>query len=337
MRRVVFIQGGGIGIDQEASVRRLFQAAGVEIDWQVFPAGWHAQSQGIAPIAPELIAAVRQAGVALKTKLLPAPPSASAFGPAANANVQFRKAVGGFAVVRPIHNLPGLPSRFRDVNFTLVREVTEDLYATTEHEVAPGVVQSFKIVTEAACLRFFRFAFELAVRQGRKSVHCIHKANILKLADGLALDCFRRVAAEFPQVAPKEMIVDNACMQLVSRPHQFELLATGNLYGDLLSDLGAGLAGGIASTAGILYADGVRVYEAIFGATREAVGADRANPLPLILPAVEMLKDFGESAAVGRIMAAIEKVLTGRTTLTHDLGGSAGTTQFTDALVRALP
>ena len=134
----------------------------------------------------------------LKTKLLPAPPGVSSYGQPANANVLFRKAIGGFAVVRPIHNLPGLPSRFRDVNFTLVREVTEDLYATTEHEIAPGVVQSFKIVTEAACLRFFRFAFELAVREGRKSVHCIHKANILKLADGLALDCFRRVAAEFP-------------------------------------------------------------------------------------------------------------------------------------------
>jgi isocitrate dehydrogenase (NAD+) len=287
-------------------------------------------------IPADLIAAVRDTKVALKTKLLPAPPGVSSYGQPANANVLFRKAIGGFAVVRPIHNLPGLPSRFRDVNFTLVREVTEDLYATTEHEVAPGVVQSFKIVTEAACLRFFRFAFELAVRQGRKSVHCIHKANILKLADGLALDCFRRVATEFPQVTPKEMIVDNACMQLVSRPHQFEMLATGNLYGDLLSDLGAGLSGGIASTAGILHADGIRIYESIFGATREAVGDDRANPLPLILPAVEMLKDVGEVKAAARIMGAVETVLTGRKVLTRDLGGSAGTAAFTDALIGAL-
>ena len=336
MRRVVFIQGGGIGLDQEPAVRRLLDAARVEIDWQVFPAGWHAQSQGTAAVPPELIAAVQESRVALKTKLLPAPPTVSNFGQAANANVQFRKAVGGFAVVRPIHNLAGLPSRFQGVNFTLVREVTEDLYATTEHEVVPGVVQSFKIVTEAACLRFFRFAFELAVRQGRKSVHCIHKANILKLADGLALDCFRRVAREFPQITPKEMIVDNACMQLVSRPHQFEMLATGNLYGDLLSDLGAGLAGGIASTAGILHAEGVRVYESIFGATHEAIGADRANPLPLILPAVEMLKDLGETAAGRRIMAAVEAVLGERTVLTRDMGGTAGTTEFTDAIIRAM-
>lgn len=336
MRRVVFIQGGGIGLDQEPAVRRLLDAAGVANDWQVFPAGWHAQSQGLPPVSPELIAAVREARVALKTKLLPAPPTVSSLGPAANANVQFRKAIGVFAVVRPILNLPGLPSRFQDVNFTLVREVTEDLYATTEHEVVPGVVQSFKIVTEAACLRFFRFAFELAVRQGRKSIHCIHKANILKLADGLALDCFRRVAAEFPQITPKEMIVDNACMQLVTRPHQFEVLATGNLYGDLLSDLGAGLSGGIASTAGILYADGVRVYESIFGASREVVGEDRANPLPLILPAVEMLKDVGETAAAGRIMKGIESVLRERKVLTRDLGGTAGTAEFTDAVIRAM-
>jgi isocitrate dehydrogenase (NAD+) len=336
MRRVVFIQGGGIGLDQERSVRRLLDATGVRLDWRAFPAGYEAQSQGMPAVPDELVRAVRETGLALKTKLLPSPAGSSTFGPPANANVLFRKALGVFAVVRPIHNLPGLPSRFKDVNFTLVREVTEDLYATTEHEVAPGVVQSFKIVTEAACLRFFRFAFEVAVRQGRKSVHCIHKANILKLADGLALDCFRRVSAEFSQVTPKEMIVDNACMQLVSRPHQFEVLATGNLYGDLLSDLGAGLSGGIASTAGVLHADGVRVYEAIFGATRQAIGEDRANPLPLILPAVEMLKDLGEVQAANRILGAIERVLTERKVLTRDLGGAAGTAAFTDALIAAL-
>jgi isocitrate dehydrogenase (NAD+) len=335
MRRVVFIQGGGIGLDQEMAVRRLLDAAGVRIDWQVFPAGYEAESQGLPAIPDELIRAVREIGVALKTKLLPAA-GGSSFGTPANANVVFRKALGIFAVVRPIHNLAGLPSRFRDVNFTLVREVTEDLYATTEHEVVPGVVQSFKIVTESACLRFFRFAFELAVRQGRKSVHCIHKANILKLADGLALECFRRVAGQFPQITAKEMIVDNACMQLVSRPHQFEMLATGNLYGDLLSDLGAGLAGGISSTAGIQHGDGVRVYEAIFGATREAIGPDRANPLPLILPAIEMLRDFGETGPANRILRAVETTLTERRVLTRDLGGTASTSAFTDELIRAM-
>src|SRR5262245_3703779 len=325
MRRVVFVQGGGIGIDQEQSVRRILDAAGVRIDWHVFSAGGEAQARGMAAVSDEMLQAIRETGVALKTKLLPPSGGSSAYGPPANANVQFRKALGLYVIVRPIHNLAGVPSRFRDVNFTLVREITEDLYATTEHEVAPGVVQSFKIVTEAACLRFFRFAFELAASQGRKSIHCIHKANILKLADGLFLDCFRRVAKEFSQVAPKEMIVDNACMQLVSRPQQFEVLAAGNLYGDLLSDLGAGLVGGISSTAGVIHGDGIRVYEAIFGATREAIGPDRANPLPLILPAVEMLKDVGETDAAGRILRAVETVLSQRRVLTADLGGSSTT------------
>lgn len=336
MHRVVFIQGGGVGHDQEAAVRRLIAAAGVAIDWQVIPAGSEAQSHGLASIPDELVRAVRETKIALKTKLLP-PSKGSIAGQApANANVQFRKALGVFALVRPIRNLPGLPSRFEDINITLVREVTEDLYATSEHEIVPGVVQSFKIVTEAACTRFFRFAFALAVQQGRKTIHCIHKANILKLADGLVLDCFRKVAADFPQITPKEMIVDNACMQLVSRPHQFEMLAAGNLYGDLLSDLGAGLSGGIASTCGIMHADGVRVYESVFGATRESVGFDRANPLPLILPAIELLRDMGETSAASRIATAIENVLMARRVLTADLGGSASTQQFTDAIIQAM-
>lgn len=337
MHQVTFIQGGGIGHDQEASVRRLLAAAGVEISWRVFPAGWEATSQALPAVPPEAIRSIQETGVALKTKLLPPPVGSIGGGTPANANVLFRKSLGIFAVVRPIHNLPGLPSRFQDVNFTLVREVTEDLYATSEHEIVPGVVQSFKIVTEAACMRFFRFAFELAVKQGRKSVHCIHKANILKLADGLALDCFRAVAADFPQITPKDMIVDNACMQLVSKPKQFEMLATGNLYGDLLSDLGAGLSGGISSTAGIMHAEGLRVYEAIFGATRESIGKDRANPLPLILPALEMLKDFGEEAAAGRIFESIGRVLTEGKVRTADLGGTATTSAFTEALIRSLP
>ncbi len=198
------------------------------------------------------------------------------------------------------------------------------------------MVQSFKIVTEPACLRFFRFAFELARATGRKSVHCVHKANILKLADGLFLDCFRRVAKDFPEVTPKELIVDNACMQLVSRPTQFEALAAGNLYGDLLSDLGAGLVGGISATAAINHGDGVRVYEAVYGAGYESVPPDRANPLPLILPAVELLKGLGEADAAGRIVRAVEAVLTEGAVRPADLGGTAGTAEFTAAIAARL-
>jgi isocitrate dehydrogenase (NAD+) len=253
-----------------------------------------------------------------------------------NYNVEFRRRLGLFASVRPVHNLAGLPSRFNGVNFHLVREITEDLYAASEHEIVPGVVQSFKIVTEVASLRFFRYTFELARRLGKKSIHCIHKANILKLADGLYLDCFRRVAASYPEIAAKEMIVDNTCMQLVSKPHQFEVLAAGNLYGDLLSDLGAGLVGGISSTSAINVGDGVKVYEAVYGASHESVAPDRANPLPLILPCIEMLKDFGDTSAATKILTAIENVLTANQVRPHDLGGLAGTTEFTAAIVAAM-
>jgi isocitrate dehydrogenase (NAD+) len=333
MHRVVFIQGGGVGLDQEASVRRVLDAAGVAVEFETHLAGRAALVQGRDALPEEALAAVRRAGVALKTKLLP-PAGASA--PTANFNVEFRRRLGLFASVRPVHNLTGLPGRFTGVNFLLVREITEDLYAASEHEVVPGVVQSFKIVTEAACLRFFRFAFELARAAGRKSVHCIHKANILKLADGLFLDCFRRVAKDYPEVTPRELIVDNACMQLVSKPHQFEVLAAGNLYGDLLSDLGAGLVGGISATAAVNHGDGVRVYEAVYGASHEAVPPDRANPLPLILPAVEMLKDLGETEAAGWIVKAVEAVLTEGKVRPADLGGTAGTAEFTGAIVAKL-
>ncbi len=177
---------------------------------------------------------------------------------------------------------------------------------------------------------------ERARRCDCKSVHCIHKANILKLADGLYLDCFRRVAKDFPDIAAKELIVDNACMQMVSRPQQFEVVAAGNLYGDLLGDLGAGLVGGISATAALNHGDGVRVYEAVYGAGYEAVPPDQANPLPLLLPAVEMLKDFGEADAARRIVTAVEAVLLNGTTRPADLGGTAGTAAFTTAVVDAI-
>ncbi|MBX9585063.1 MAG: isocitrate dehydrogenase [Gemmataceae bacterium] len=342
MPKVVFVQGGGVGVDQEASVRRILDAVGADIQFEAFTAGRAALEQGRDALPAAVFDAVQARGVALKTKLLP-PKGASLGLPTrhtsaapVNFNVAFRRKLGMFASVRPVHNLPGLPSRFTGVSFLLVREISEDLYTASEHELVPGVVQSFKIVTEAASLRFFRFAFELAKRHGRKTVHCIHKANILKLADGLFLDCFRRVVKDYPDITPKELIVDNTCMQLVSRPGQFEVMAAGNLYGDLLSDLGAGLVGGVSATAAVNHGDGVRVYEAVYGATHEAVPPDRANPLPLILPAVELLRDLGNTAAADRIMNAVGAVLTDGRVRTADIGGTASTTEFTDAIVKAL-
>jgi isocitrate dehydrogenase (NAD+) len=313
------------------AVRRIVAAAGVEVDWQVFPAGLAAINQGQTALSPALFEAVRKVGIALKTKLLhPSGPVKS------NLNMQFRHDLGLFASVRPLRNLDGIRSRFRALDILLVREITEDLYTAIEHEIVPGVVQSLKIVTEKACIRFFRFAFRLAQERGRKLIHCIHKANILKLADGLFLDCFRRIAAEFPAIQAFEMIVDNACMQLVSRPQQFDMLVAGNLYGDLLSDLGAGLIGGISATAAISHGDGVRVYEAIHGGAREVIGADRANPLPLLSPAIELLSDMGQAEAAGRIRSAVEKVLVEAKCLTPDLGGQATTTAMTEAIIAHL-
>jgi isocitrate dehydrogenase (NAD+) len=324
---VVFIQGGGIGFDQELAVRRILAAAGVELDWQVFPAGQAALDQGQSPVSREMLDAVRQAGVALKTKLLHPP------HPDENYTIHFRRDLGLFASVRPIRNLDGIKSRFENLDILLIREITEDLYTAIEHEIVPGVVQSLKVVTGRASLRFFRFAFDYARKNGRKTVHCIHKANILKLADGLLLDSFRRAAAGFPEIQPKEMIVDNACMQLASKPQQFDVLVAGNLYGDLLSDLGAGLIGGISATSAVNYGDGVCVYEAIHGGPREAIGADRANPLPLLMPAVEMLNDLGHEPAARRIRSAVEAVLKARMTLTMDLGGTAGTQAMAEAII----
>jgi isocitrate dehydrogenase (NAD+) len=329
--KVVFIQGGGVGFDQEAAVRRIVAAAGVEVEWQVFDAGQAAVERNRQPLSPALFDAVRKTGVALKTKLL------HPVGPVKNnLNLQFRHDLGLFASVRPLRNLEGVPSRFQGIDILLVREITEDLYTAIEHEIVPGVVQSLKVVTESACLRFFRFAFELAQRQSRKAIHCIHKANILKLADGLFLDCFRRVAADFPEIQAKEMIVDNACMQLASRPKQFDVVVAGNLYGDLLSDLGAGLIGGISATAAISHGNGIRVYEAIHGGPREAIGADRANVLPLLTPALALLEDGGHGAAANRIRQAIAKMLQDPTCHTPDLGGTGTTTAMTQSVISHL-
>jgi isocitrate dehydrogenase (NAD+) len=337
MRKVAFVQGGGLGQDQELAVRRLFDVAKVPVEFEVHCAGRAAIEQGMEALPKSTFDAVRACGVALKTKLLQ-PKGAgmpTAHGPSVptNFNVAFRRKLGLFASVRPVHNLPGIRSRFTGVDFLLVREITEDLYTASEHEIVPGVVQSFKIVTEAACMRFFRLTFELAQKLGRKSVHCIHKANILKMADGLFLECFRRVAKDFPNITAKDLIVDNACNQMVSRPQQFEVVAAGNLYGDLLSDLGAGLVGGVSTTAAINRGDGVTVYEAVYGASHESVPPDQANPLPLIIPAIELLKDLGETHAADRIRTAVEAVLVEGKVRTRDIGGTATTTTFTDAII----
>jgi len=329
--KVTLIQGGGAGFDQVPAVKRIVRAAGVEIDWQEYLAGLPSLEQGRPALPAEMLKSVRETGLGLKTKLL-SPPGP----PQGNFNIQFRRELGLFATVRPLKNLQGLPARFRGVDFLVIRELTEDLYAAIEHEIVPGVVQSIKVVTEAACRRFFRFAFEWARKYQRKLVHCVHKANILKQADGLFLEVFRDIAKGFPELQTKEIIVDNCCMQMVLRPHQFDVLVMGNLYGDLVSDLGAGIVGGISATAGINVGDGLRVYECFHGGTREAIAVERANPLPLLLPAIDLLEAVGLSEPAGRILTAVEKVLTQGQVRTPDLGGNATTTEVMEAILAAL-
>jgi isocitrate dehydrogenase (NAD+) len=345
--RVTLIQGGGTGFDQAPAVQRILGAAGVDIAWDEHVAGLASIERGGPPLPEAMLQSVRTNGVALKTKLLnPASPGVSLRPPGLedsprglevlNFNVQFRRELGLFASVRPLKNLRGLPARFQNVDMLVIRELTEDLYAAIEHEIVPGVVQSLKVVTETSCRRFFQFAFGHARAAGRKVVHCVHKANILKLADGLFLEAFRAAAADFPDLQAKEIIVDNCCMQMVSRPQQFDVLVMGNLYGDLVSDLGAGVVGGVSATAGINVGDGVRVYESFHGANRETLGPNRANPLPLLLPAIDLLASVGQNQLGQRILTAVENVLAEGRTQTGDLGGTATTTEMADAVIAAL-
>jgi len=338
--RVTLIQGGGVGSDQAPAVQRILAAAGADIAWDEHVAGLASIERGGQPLPEAMLESVRANGLALKTKLVSQHPhklpKSAETSEVLNVNVQFRRELGLFASVRPLKNLRGLPARFQNVDMLVIRELTEDLYAAIEHEIVPGVVQSLKVVTEAACQRFFHFAFGYARAAGRKLVHCVHKANILKLADGLFLEAFRAAAHEFPELQTKEMIVDNCCMQMVSRPQQFDVLVMGNLYGDLVSDLGAGVVGGISATAGINVGDGVRVYESFHGASREPLAPDRANPLPLLLPAIDMLEAVGQNERGRRILTAVETVLAEGRALTGDLGGTATTTEMADAVIAAM-
>jgi isocitrate dehydrogenase (NAD+) len=329
--RVTLIQGGEIGYDVIPAVKRVMAAAGVAIDWEEHVAGYEAIKKGLDPLPAPMLESVKKNGLALKTKLMASPDK-----PHLNYNVQLRRTLQLFASVRPLKNLRGLKARFDNVDMLVIREITEDLYAAIEHQIIPGVVQSIKVVTEAASRRFFRFAFKWTKDCGRKVIHCVHKANILKLADGLFLDAFRATAQEFPEIQAKEIIVDNCCMQMVSKPQQFDVLVMGNLYGDIVSDLGAGVVGGISATAGINIGDGIQFYECFHGAGRERIGADRANPLPLLLPAVDMLDAIGQKEAAARIFRAMETVLSSGDARTPDLGGNSTTTAMTEALVRAL-
>src|SRR5688572_20086229 len=330
--QVTLIPGDGIGPEVSAAVLRIIESAGVQIEWERFIVGGPAQDLQGASLPDAVIESVRRNKVALKGPV--ATPIGGGFE---SVNVRLRKILDLYANLRPIRNLPGVESRFGDIDLIIVRENTEGLYSGLEHEVVPGVVESLKIITEKASTRIAIFAFEYARKFGRKKVTAVHKANIMKKSDGLFLQCFRKVALDYPEIERDEKIVDNLCMQLVMNPYQFDMLLMENLYGDIVSDLGAGLVGGLGVVPSANIGETMALFEAVHGTAPDIAGKNLANPTAMLLSAIMMLRHIRESAAADRIEKALNKTLTDRKTITRDLGGSSSTTEFTDALCSNIP
>jgi isocitrate dehydrogenase (NAD+) len=328
---ITLIPGDGIGPEVTEAVVRILNASGVSIQWESHDAGVVAFERTGQTLPVDLIDSVRRNKVALKGPVTT--PIAQGF---TSVNVGLRKALDLYANLRPVWNLPGVDARFQGVDMVIVRENTEDLYAGLEHEVIPGVVESLKIITERASTRIAHFAFQHARRHGRTRVTAIHKANIMKLSDGLFLESARRVAREYGDIKYDERIVDAACMQLVMFPEKFDVLLLPNLYGDIVSDLCAGLVGGLGVVGAANLGSEIAVFEAVHGSAPDIAGKNLANPTALLLSAVLMLRHIDEGAAADRIMQALGQVLTGKQVRTRDLGGSASTSEFADAVARAL-
>jgi len=314
-----------------SATRRILEATGVQIDWEEIAGRSDSSSNQEKTVNQAAVESVRRNRVALK-----GPMATAIAGGAPSVNVALRKTLDLYANLRPVKNMPGVKSHFQGVDLTLVRENTEDLYSGLEHEVVPGVVESLKIITERASTRIAKFAFEYAKRHDRKKIHAIHKANIMKLSDGLFLRSVRAVAAQFPQIEYKELIVDNACMQMVMDPQQFDMLLLPNLYGDVMSDLAAGLVGGLGVVPSANIGDECAMFEAVHGTAPDIAGKGFANPTALLMSSILMLDHLGERTAAERIQNALEKVYREAKHTTRDVGGKAGTEEFADAVIAAL-
>jgi isocitrate dehydrogenase (NAD+) len=325
---ITLIPGDGIGPEVSSAVKKIIAAAGVGIAWEEAPARAEVERRGISFMQSGVVESIRKNKVALKG------PMETAVGTGApSINVGLRKALDLYANLRPVKNLAGLQSRFQDVDIVLIRENTEDLYAGLEHTVVPGVVESLKIITEKASTRVARYAFEYARKYGRKKIHAIHKANIMKLSDGLFLTSVRNVAAEYSDIEYKELIIDNACMQIVLDPHQFDMLLLTNLYGDIMSDLAAGLVGGLGVVPSANMGETAAIFEAVHGTAPDIAGKGLANPTALLMSAIMMLDHIGEAKAARNVEGALHRVYRAGKTLTRDVGGTASTGAFTDALI----
>jgi len=328
---ITLIPGDGIGPEVTAAVVRIFAVAGLDIEWERHDAGVTAFKRFSKSLPAELLESIQRNKVALKGPVTT--PIAEGF---TSVNVGLRKALDLYSNLRPVKNLTGVESRFTNVDLLIVRENTEDLYSGLEHEVVPGVVESLKIITERASTRIARFAFEHARAKGRRRVTAIHKANIMKLGDGLFLESCRAVSREYTDLSYDERIVDAACMQLVMFPEKFDVLLLPNLYGDIVSDLCAGLVGGLGVVPGANLGATCAVFEAVHGSAPDIANKNLANPTALLLSGLMMLDHIGEREKSERIRRALGTVLSEGVVRTRDLGGTASTTEFTEAVCKEI-
>ena len=328
---VTLLPGDGIGPEVVEATVQVIEATGIPIQWERYEIGARAHEMHGTTLPPVVLESIRKNKTALK-----GPTTTPVGGGHVSVNVGLRRALDLFANLRPIRNIPGVKSRYEGVDLYVVRENTESLYAGLEHVVVPGVVESLKIITADASTRIARFAFAFARRRGRRKISAIHKANIMKLSDGLFLDCCRKIALEYPEIQYEELIVDNACLQLVTDPTRFDVILTENLYGDILSDLCAGLVGGLGFAPGGNFGENAVVFETVHGSAPDIAGKGIANPIASMLSGVMLLRHLGETAAADRLKRAIfDHLATGRT-LTPDMGGQATTTEVRDAVRRQL-
>src|SRR5438067_9436314 len=328
IHKITLIPGDGIGPEVTQAAVRILEATGLKFEWETFEAGADAYEKYHEYIPRELIEAIERTRVGLK-----GPVTTPIGGGFSSINVELRKRFELFANFRPIRNLPHIPTRYPGVELIIVRENTEGLYSGIEHEVVPGVVESLKIITEKASTRIARFAFEYARKNHRKKVHAIHKANIMKLSDGLFLRCSRNVSKEYPEITYGEHIVDNTCMQLVMNPYQYDVLVMENLYGDIISDLCAAFVGGLGLVPGANLGDRCAIFEAVHGSAPDIAGKGLANPTAVLQSAILMLRHLKEIEAADRMHAALEKTYKEKLHLTRDMGGTASTSEFADAVI----
>ena len=329
--RVTLIPGDGIGPELADATRRVLDATGIGFDWEVVDAGEAMIAARGTPLPDEVLESIRRNRVAIKGPITT--PVGEGFR---SVNVTLRQSLGLYANLRPARSMDGVESRYEGVDLVIVRENTEDLYAGIEHMVGNDAAESIKIITRSASERIARFAFDYAVANGRRKVTAVHKANIMKLSDGLFLESCRAVAAGYPQVGFEDRIVDNMCMQLVQKPDLYDVLVLPNLYGDIVSDLAAGLVGGLGVAPGANIGEHAAVFEAVHGSAPKYAGQNKANPTALILSGVLMLRHLGYPDVAARVEDAVRAVISERKSVTYDLGGTATTSGFADAIIARL-